>query len=117
VYTIAKEFGFEAAHSLTGLPPEHPCSRPHGHSYRVKVLLKSEETIAPGFVLDYRALDELKEMLDEQFDHRDLNIVLTGPTTAENIAKFLFDWCKERWPEVSAVSVSETQKTWATYRE
>jgi len=37
-------------------------------------------------------------------------------TTAENLAKFLFDWAKTKWPEVTAMRVSETPKTWAEYR-
>jgi 6-pyruvoyltetrahydropterin/6-carboxytetrahydropterin synthase len=36
--------------------------------------------------------------------------------TAERMAKHLFDWCRARWPEVTAVKVSETPKTWAEYR-
>ena len=37
-------------------------------------------------------------------------------TTAEVIGKWLYDWCKARWPEVIAVRVEETPKTWAEYR-
>jgi 6-pyruvoyltetrahydropterin/6-carboxytetrahydropterin synthase len=69
------------------------------------------------FVRDYRALDALKHHIDADLDHRDLNEVLQIPTTAENLARYFYDWCKQRWPEVHSVSVSETQKTWATYSE
>src|SRR5215468_9371730 len=34
-YTISKFFEFSAAHHLTGLPDDHPCSRVHGHNYVV----------------------------------------------------------------------------------
>jgi 6-pyruvoyltetrahydropterin/6-carboxytetrahydropterin synthase len=116
VYTIRKQFAFEAAHHLEGLEPGHPCMRPHGHSYRVEIVLQGE-LVEHDFVRDYRALDALKQHIDNDLDHRDLNEVLKIPTTAENLAKYFFDWCKERWPEVASASVSETQKTWATYSE
>ncbi|MGK0272878.1 MAG: 6-pyruvoyltetrahydropterin/6-carboxytetrahydropterin synthase, partial [Cocleimonas sp.] len=37
-------------------------------------------------------------------------------TTAEFMAKFLYDWAKAKWPEVSAMRISETPKTWAEYK-
>ncbi|TIU21071.1 MAG: 6-carboxytetrahydropterin synthase QueD, partial [Mesorhizobium sp.] len=37
-------------------------------------------------------------------------------TTSEVIAKWIYDWCSERWPEVAAIRISETPKTWAEYR-
>lgn len=122
MYTITKQFAFEAAHRLTGLPPEHPCSRLHGHSYRVELVLQSETLDYRGFVLDYRELDPFKQYVDTYLDHRDLNDWMVdhgnAPTTAENIARVLFDVAFGfglGWPLV-AVRVSETAKTWAEYR-
>jgi 6-pyruvoyltetrahydropterin/6-carboxytetrahydropterin synthase len=37
-------------------------------------------------------------------------------SSAENLARFLYEFSAERWPEVAAVRVSETPKTWAEYR-
>jgi 6-pyruvoyltetrahydropterin/6-carboxytetrahydropterin synthase len=92
--------------------------RPHGHSYRVEIVLRGQLVDGGGqFVRDYRALDELKHYIDSELDHRDLNEVLEVATTAENLAKHFYLWSKQRWPEVVAASVSETQKTWATYSE
>ena len=79
--------------------------------------LCSEELDENGFVRDYHELAPLKAFIDDEFDHRHLNDVLGhDQTTAEVLAKTLFDWCAERWSEVSAVYVSETPKTWAEYR-
>jgi 6-pyruvoyltetrahydropterin/6-carboxytetrahydropterin synthase len=118
MYIIQKEFHFSASHQILGLPPEHPCARLHGHNYRVEVVLSSETLDQVGFVRDYRELSLFKDYLDEQFDHRHLNDVLGDEcVTAERMAKFFYGWCKQKWPEVSAVRVSETPKTWAEYRE
>ncbi|MBD3623961.1 6-carboxytetrahydropterin synthase QueD [Roseovarius sp. PS-C2] len=117
MYTITKEFHFSASHQLFGLPDEHQCARLHGHNYIVVVELRAEELNAHGFVRDYLDLAELKRYIDEKLDHRHLNDVLGDDgVTAERMAKHFYDWCLARWPEVSAIKVSETPKTWAEYR-
>jgi len=115
MYTISKQFAFSASHTLTGLPDGHPCSRVHGHNYVVALTLSREGVDAGGFVVDYRALAPFKEYLDARFDHRHLNDVLDGNPTAENLARHFFEWARARWPEVCAVRVSETERTWAEY--
>jgi 6-pyruvoyltetrahydropterin/6-carboxytetrahydropterin synthase len=123
MYTIMKEFSFEASHQLIGLPEGHKCSNVHGHSYRVRVEL-SDLPDAIGFIRDYRDLDDFKRYIDQEIDHRHLNEVIPAPpngsmnnTTAEHLAFYFYQWCRGRWPEVVAVHVSETKKTWASYRE
>jgi len=116
-YRITKEFHFSASHQLKDLPTNHQCARLHGHNYIVKVELSSKTLNAHGFVRDYNELSPLKDYIDSQLDHRHLNDVLGDDmVTAERLAKHLYDWCKSRLSEVSAVSVSETPKTWAEYR-
>lgn len=118
MFIIKKEFSFSASHRIYGLPEDHPCSRLHGHNYRVEVVLSSESLDGVGFVRDYRELSAFKHYLDDTVDHRDLNEVLGDDcVTAEQMARFFYRWCKAKWPEVSAVRVSETPKTWAEYRE
>jgi 6-pyruvoyltetrahydropterin/6-carboxytetrahydropterin synthase len=115
MYTITKRFTFSASHQLDHLPPAHPCSRLHGHNYRVEIVLRTDVLDKQGFVVDYGELNALRQYLDETFDHRHLNDVLNLPTTAENIAHHLFGWSISRWPQTVAVRVSETEKTWAEY--
>ncbi len=117
MYTIAKRFAFSASHVIGGLAPQHPCARLHGHNYEVEVLLQADALDAVGFVRDYRELSVLKDFIETSLDHRHLNDVLGHDrTTSEAIAKWIYDWCRARWPEVTAVRVSETPKTWAEYR-
>jgi 6-pyruvoyltetrahydropterin/6-carboxytetrahydropterin synthase len=117
MYSIAKRFAFSASHVIGGLPEDHPCARLHGHNYEVEVVLQSAELDPTGFVRDYRELSELKAFIDETLDHRHLNDVLGHDrTTSEVIARWIYDWCSVRWPEVTAVRISETPKTWAEYR-
>ncbi|MEM7293763.1 MAG: 6-carboxytetrahydropterin synthase QueD [Pseudomonadota bacterium] len=117
MFRIRKEFHFSASHQLLGLPDDHPCARLHGHNYVVTVELVANKLNEHGFVRDYRDLDAFKQYLHDEFDHRHLNDVLgDSGTTAERMAETLFEWCHSRWPEVSAVTVSETPKSWAEYR-
>lgn len=117
MYTISKQFSFSASHQLGGLAPDHPCARLHGHNYVVEVVLSAPDLNAAGFVVDYNDLRPLGQMLDEQLDHRHLNDILPFQPSAENLARYLYGWAKERWPQVACVRVSETPKTWAEYRE
>jgi 6-pyruvoyltetrahydropterin/6-carboxytetrahydropterin synthase len=116
MFRIRKEFHFSASHQLAHLAPEHQCARLHGHNYIVVVELSADTLNADGFVRDYHDLKALKTYLDDTFDHRHLNDVMHLPSTAENMARHFYEWCAARWPETSAVLVSETPKTWAEYR-
>ena len=116
MYTITKQFTFEASHRLDHLPETHKCSSLHGHSYVAEVVLRSATLDEDGFVRDYGELEPFKNFVTEKLDHRHLNDVMDGPTTAENIARYLYEFARGMWPEVVAVRVSETPKTWAEYR-
>ncbi len=116
MFKISKEFSFSAAHSLFGLPEDHPCSRLHGHNYVVTVHLKSDKLNQQGFVRDYNELKIVKEYINTKLDHRNLNDIMAPlNSSAENIAKMLFDTFKSQLPEMYAVEVSETPKTSARY--
>ena len=117
MYKITKEYHFSASHILVGLPEGHPCARLHGHNYIVKIELSADTLDKHGFVVDYRDLDALKIYIDEELDHRHLNDIFGDNfVTTEHLAKHFYDWCKSRWPQISAVYVSETPRTWAAYR-
>lgn len=115
-YTITKDFTFSASHILHGLPDGHPCGRLHGHNYIVRIMLAARSLDSVGFVRDYGDLRSVADYIDQQIDHRHLNDALPffNPT-AEHLARHFFDAFKEEYPELVAVSVSETPKTWATY--
>lgn len=121
--TISKHFDFSASHRLDGLPETHPCSRWHGHNYDITITLTGK-TDDVGFVLDYRALDFVKDYIKRVLDHRTLNKQLPNINpTAENIGLHFLDMVIEHLREHHddvvqrltdvTVGVSETPKTWA----
>lgn len=90
-WTVEKEFRFEASHSLPQLPTNHKCNRLHGHSYRVVLVIGTDQLDERGFAgVDYAELDEFSKYLNDKFDHRNLNDVVGAEnTTAERLAKTL----------------------------
>lgn len=117
MFTIRKSFQFSASHQLHQVGKNHPCARLHGHNYEITLELQSSTLDEKGFVKDYLDLAPFKTYLDNTLDHRHLNEVLGDDcVTAELLAKHLFDWASARWPQVSAVMVNETPKTFAEYR-
>jgi 6-pyruvoyltetrahydropterin/6-carboxytetrahydropterin synthase len=118
-FRISKEFHFSASHRLDGLSDGHQCGRLHGHNYVVAIELSAAENglDAVGFVRDYGELSAFKKWLDDELDHRHLNDVMADRNpTAEHLACWLYERWTPRFPELSAVRVSETPKTWAEYR-
>lgn len=127
MYTITKEWAFEAAHHLPSLPVGHKCRNPHGHSYRVTIELQARDLDEHGFVIDFGRLGFIGEFINAVLDHRDLNTVFEkrewGATTSENIAFKFWEFVApevlamtDRRVAVYAVTVRETAKTSATYR-
>ena len=115
MYKISKQFSFSASHILSQLPNEHPCARTHGHNYRVTVHLKSESLDRYGFVVDYKALDNIRQFIAQNLDHRHLNDCMPCHPTSENIARFLYERFKPETPELFAIEISETPKTSCIY--
>lgn len=119
-YLIDKTYGFAASHFLTGLPEGHKCSRLHGHTYSVTVVVGSDELDGPGFVTDFADLAPFRDYINTLADHQHLNDVLDFNPTAENIARHLADWFIEHLePNIGgwlvSVRVAESPTSGATY--
>ncbi|MEU8681700.1 6-carboxytetrahydropterin synthase [Streptomyces sp. NPDC048611] len=118
-FRITKEFHFSASHQLAELPEGHPCGRMHGHNYVVELELSApaDGLDKAGFVRDYGDLKQFSRWLDTEVDHRHLNDVLTDRNpSAENLSQWLYERWLPHYPQLSAIRVSETAKTWAEYR-
>ena len=120
MWTISKDFEFSASHQLNGLAEGHKCGRVHGHNYTVRVTLEGDRLDEHGFILDYGELAPFGRWLDEHLDHRHLNDVQATQPSAENLAVWLWAVVHREVPVPEGVtvtvSVSETRKSWATYR-
>jgi 6-pyruvoyltetrahydropterin/6-carboxytetrahydropterin synthase len=116
--TIAKEFTFDAAHSLPN--SDGKCKRLHGHTYRVTVIARGrtqpvDGRAEEGMVVDFTRIKEVfKRRIEARCDHQYLNeTVPVERTTAELLAAWMLSEMREELPQVVAVRVSETPSSWA----
>lgn len=114
---LSKEFGFESAHSLPNVPEGHKCSRLHGHSFRVGVVVEGPVGEHSGWVMDFADLKAAVQPTVDTLDHRLLNDIpgLENPTS-ENVARWIWQRIAPDLPGLSAVTVRETCTSACTYR-
>jgi len=113
---IFKEFGFEAAHRLPMVPPEHKCARLHGHSFKVTLHVRGEVDERLGWFMDFGDLDTAFRPTYEQLDHHYLNEIpgLENPTS-ENLARWIWERVVPALPGLSKVVVRETCTSGCVY--
>ncbi|WP_287155491.1 6-carboxytetrahydropterin synthase QueD [Candidatus Solincola tengchongensis] len=116
---------FDAAHRLPGYPG--PCSRLHGHRWRVEAAVAGGEPDEGGIVVDFLVLKRILGEVVAGFDHRCLNEVEPFTRlipTSENLARHIFrEFSARVGSEVGRgirvvwVAVSESPDTRVVYRE
>lgn len=78
-WIIDKEFTFEMGHRVWAQKLEHAhlsistecaCKHLHGHSYTIKVFLKSDTLDQSSMVTDFKNLNFMKKFVDDVLDHK-----------------------------------------------
>ncbi len=137
MYKVQVKGCFDSAHFLKGY--DGKCSNLHGHRWTVEVELCKEELQEEGqcrgMVLDFSDVKDVLRGETKRLDHcllieegslRETTLaalkeenfrILEFPfrPTAENFAKYFFDYMKSAGYPVSAVRVYETPNNCATY--
>jgi 6-pyruvoyltetrahydropterin/6-carboxytetrahydropterin synthase len=115
-FELKQHFQIESARFLPFLPKEHPCSRMHGHSFKIILTLVGPLDPKIGWVVDYHEISLKMKPVLEQLDHRTLNEVsgLENPTS-ELLAKWIFDRAGKELPLLKSVSILETPSTECRY--
>lgn len=128
IYTVSKEFTFEAAHRLlenyTG-----KCINNHGHSWLVKLFIQSSQLDEKGMVIDFQRMKTLKTWIDDTLDHATIlwekdpmcdyikqsgqRLYITqGNPTSEKIGEIIFNEASQmfndQYVKVVCVEVAET---------
>jgi len=141
--TVTKEYKWEAAHRLVSGYPDN-CRHLHGHSYRCTITMELQpdcDLNQFGFVYDYNDMKKMKIWIDDNFDHaclvsdqdsellnfiqsqknRDKHYLITGQSSAENIAQIIFEAASETLDDSRAkvveVCVNETCTSEACFRK
>lgn len=107
-FEVKRVFYFPAAHQLRGV--DGPCSRPHGHTFRLDLTVAGTRDGA-GLVLDFSRLEELvRDRILKRLDHRSLNEVLEENPTVENLCLFIARlWEAEVAPRLSGVRLRRVE--------
>ncbi len=122
LYTLKVLVDFAAAHALKGYPG--PCSRLHGHNWKVEVEVSARALDEIGMALDFKTIRKAAKGVIGELDHHYLNdlspFTQINPT-AENIAAYLFrrlsDQLNRENIKVSAVILWETDRACVRYSE
>lgn len=126
MFSITKEFRFEASHVLPHQGGK--CARMHGHSWRMFVTfvgpVLSDEVPAAGMLADFGSVKGyVQPLVETHLDHWHLNETtgLANPTS-EELARWLYYRIKERVPAwlgamLYSVRVDETCTSSCTYWE
>lgn len=94
MYTLVKEFRFEASHQL--MNHDGKCARLHGHSWVGRVILEFNDLVTSGpkenMAMDYADIKaHLTPIVETQLDHYHLNTSLgTDAPTSEFVARYVY---------------------------
>lgn len=111
MYTLIVRARFEAAHCIPG--HKGKCRNLHGHTYRLEAEFAGAGLDELGMVRDF---GDLKAVIAGFLpDHTYLNDLLPFPTTAENIARWIFEQLQSRALPVSSVTLWETDSCGCRY--
>ena len=83
IVELHRDVTFEAAHRLPNVPPGHKCARLHGHSFRIRIIVRGPVDPHTGWLMDFGDIKAAWAPLDAQLDHFYLNDIagLANPTS------------------------------------
>lgn len=111
------KFSINAARRLPKLPPEHICSRLHGHTFDIEIHIDGEVDPTTGWVIDFAELDEPVARIKQDLEHRYLNDVpgLDNPTS-ETLALWMWQRIDPMISGLARIVVMEGHDRGCTYR-
>ena len=121
VYTLSIETAISAAHLLRDY--EGPCSRIHGHNWKIRVEVSANELDKHGIAIDFLDLKKITWQVVGPFDHNNFNKIppfdKLNPT-AENIVKYFYDEIEKLLPSdilMKSIRLWETEKYAVEYQK
>lgn len=113
---IYKQFTFDSAHFLPGVPEGHKCANMHGHTYMLTVFIEGEPDEKSGWIIDYAELKNTVLQVVSRLDHHLLNDVpgLENPTS-EILSVWLWNKIKPLIPGLKRIELKETPTAGVIY--
>lgn len=119
MYELMVKGSFASAHNLRDYKGK--CEHIHGHNYVVEAYFTCKTLAKNGLGVDFGILKEnlmaITEELDHKYLNKDVKYFQEHNTSAENLAKYIYDRLVSdvKGVKVSKVSVWESEKAKATY--
>ena len=133
MFRVTREIEFCYGHRL--LNYDGKCKYLHGHNGKAVIILENESLDERGMLVDFSDIKkQVATWIDLNLDHRMILskadpfaeyfqqqgqpvFLIDANPTAENIAKLIFDFAKSQKLPVLEVTLWETFKSYASYRE
>ena len=118
MFEVKIETHFSGAHHL--LNYKGACENMHGHNWKVEVYVVGNTLDNSNILVDFKVLKKEVNKIIDYLDHKDINELpeFKGISpSSEIIAKYVYEKIKEKFKNVSRVSVWETDTSRATYWE
>jgi 6-pyruvoyltetrahydropterin/6-carboxytetrahydropterin synthase len=136
MFEVSVDEMFSAGHALRGYKGK--CENPHGHNYKIRVVLEGPNLDSIGLLYDFVDLKKVMRGIIEGLDHKFLNdqapFDRINPS-AENLAKYFYEETSRgmnqigasrgisekttnsnKNPRIASVTVWETDFSFATFR-
>ena len=113
---------------------EGKCRHPHGHNGKIEITMSGRSLDRRGMLMDFEDIKAtVQRWVDSELDHKMLLnkkdplvrilktlgepvVVMNGNPTAENIAKMIFTYARQKRLPVSQVRLWETVNSYADYK-
>jgi 6-pyruvoyltetrahydropterin/6-carboxytetrahydropterin synthase len=122
MYELTVQRTFSAAHHLRDY--EGPCSRMHGHNYRMEITVAGPQPLQNGMLLDFGQLKAICDEVLDELDHRclnDLPAFAEQNVTSENVAAHVYRQIADKLPfpgiKIARVRLWESDTSYVTYWE
>ena len=115
---IYRSYTVHAARFIPTLDKDHPCSKMHGHTFKITIELDGPINSNTGFVMDFYDIDiTFNKYIHSKIDHKVLNDVegLNNPTS-EHLSKWIWDHLINHISGLHKIKVSEDFGTGIIYQ-
>ena len=105
LYRVFIDTHFAASHQLHGY--QGACRALHGHTWKVRIEIKTTFVDDVGISFDFKMLKELAHQTIDKLDHNHINDIPPFDElnpTAEHISRYIYDEIKVKLPEHAAMS-------------
>ena len=120
MYRLSVSDSFSAAHRLCGY--EGACRNLHGHNWKVKVCLATDQLDKIGMALDFGVIKQILATILDELDHAYLNELPAFKQqnpTSENLARYVFERFESALNgqnvKVESVEIQESERSAVVY--